>query len=180
MDELPLFDTPPYQRHSRTSRDAAEQARESAPTQRQRVFAQLQAHDATDEEMQCALGMNPSTQRPRRIELHRMGFVKDSGRKRLTKSGRKAVVWEATEFVLKVIAELEAECLRWNAGHPIGTEVIYHPVIGEAKGTKTKTRTIAYVMSGHTAVLFVEGHAGCVALDAIEEAEESDDTVRLG
>jgi hypothetical protein len=70
----------------------------------------------------------------------------------------------------KSAAELEAECLRWNAEHPIGTEVIYHPVIGQAKGTKTKTRTGAYVMSGHTAVLFVEGHAGCVALDAVEPA----------
>jgi hypothetical protein len=42
--------------------------------------------------MQLALGMNPSTQRPRRIELERRGLVvKDGTRK--TSSGRMAVVW---------------------------------------------------------------------------------------
>ena len=47
---------------------------------------------ATDEEMQLAHGMNPSTQRPRRIELERRGLVvKDGTRK--TSSGRMASVW---------------------------------------------------------------------------------------
>jgi len=50
------------------------------------------AFGATDEEMQLALGMNPSTQRPRRIELARRGMVVEAGTRR-TSSGRMAVVW---------------------------------------------------------------------------------------
>lgn len=50
---------------------------------------------STDEEAQLCLGMNPSTQRPRRVELVTMGLVRDSGRTRPTRSGRKAIVWEA-------------------------------------------------------------------------------------
>ncbi|NBW17299.1 MAG: hypothetical protein EBR82_55905 [Caulobacteraceae bacterium] len=46
----------------------------------------------TDEEMQRRLGMNPSTQRPRRIELARRGMVVEAGTRR-TASGRMAVVW---------------------------------------------------------------------------------------
>jgi hypothetical protein len=46
----------------------------------------------TDEEMQTRLGMNPSTQRPRRIELARRGLVVEAGTRK-TASGRMAVVW---------------------------------------------------------------------------------------
>ena len=52
-------------------------------------------HGMTDEEMQEHLFLNPSTQRPRRIELVQAGLVKDSGRTRRTRSGRQAVVWVA-------------------------------------------------------------------------------------
>jgi DNA-binding Lrp family transcriptional regulator len=47
---------------------------------------------ATDEEMQEGLGMNPSTQRPRRIELARRGLVVTCGTRK-TSSGRNADVW---------------------------------------------------------------------------------------
>jgi hypothetical protein len=50
------------------------------------------AFGATDEEMQLALGMNPSTQRPRRIELARRGLVVETGTRK-TASGRMATVW---------------------------------------------------------------------------------------
>lgn len=66
------------------------------------------------------------------------------------------------------LAELDAEVLRWNAQHKTGTEVIYHPVIGEKAGKRTRTRSAAFVLSGHTACVFVEGVSGCVALEAIE------------
>jgi hypothetical protein len=46
----------------------------------------------TDEEMQRRLGMNPSTQRPRRIELARRGLVVTCGTRK-TSSGRNADVW---------------------------------------------------------------------------------------
>jgi hypothetical protein len=63
-------------------------------------------------------------------------------------------------------ASLERRCMEWNAEFPIGTQVEYHPVINNPQHRVTKTRTGAYVLSGHTAVVFVEGVAGCVALDA--------------
>jgi len=46
----------------------------------------------TDEEMQRRLGMNPSTQRPRRGELARRGLIVASGTRK-TASGRNADVW---------------------------------------------------------------------------------------
>ena len=97
MDELPLDgEALPCQRHSATSRAAAEQAAEGAGNQRQKVLAYLLSRPlgATDEEIQEALGMNPSTQRPRRVELVAQGKVKDSRTVRKTRSGRNATVWQ--------------------------------------------------------------------------------------
>jgi hypothetical protein len=72
----------------------------------------------------------------------------------------------------KSIEQLKAECIVWNHEHPVGTRVIYHPVIGEKAGTETVTTHAAYVLGGHTAVTFVEGVSGCVALDACEPLKE--------
>lgn len=55
----------------------------------------------------------------------------------------------------------------WNASNAIGRAVIYHPIIGEPEGKQTKTRGAAFVLSGHTPAIFVEGVSGCVALEAI-------------
>lgn len=59
-----------------------------------RVLELLRENTAglTDEEMQQRLRMNPSTQRPRRIELVRRGLVAEAGTRK-TSSGRMAVVW---------------------------------------------------------------------------------------
>ena len=59
------------------------------------AFLEARPDGATDEEMQAGLGMNPSTQRPRRIELARRGLIVESGTRK-TASGRMAVVWKAT------------------------------------------------------------------------------------
>lgn len=105
MEQRNLFDRvtpsphPPAQRHSATSVDAAEAIEPSADSLRGAVLEALRkagADGMTDEEMQTALNMNPSTQRPRRIELMRLGLVRDGGATRPTRSGRKAVVWVAT------------------------------------------------------------------------------------
>ncbi len=85
-----------YQAHSDTSLDAAVEIQSDSNTLRGKVLRYLRdcgARGATDEEIQTALKLNPSTQRPRRIELTEMGFVVDSGGTRLTRSSRKAVVW---------------------------------------------------------------------------------------
>lgn len=61
-----------------------------------RVLAYLEEHGpATDEEIATGLGMNPSTQRPRRIELARRGLIAEAGTRRTT-SGRMAVIWRRT------------------------------------------------------------------------------------
>jgi len=83
-----------------TSDAAAMAISESAHTLRARVLGYLlglRERGATDEEAQHALGMNPSTQRPRRGELVEQGLVRDSGRTRATLSGRQAVVWVAEQ-----------------------------------------------------------------------------------
>ena len=85
----------PYQKHSETSKAAAKEIEGDAGTQRHKLFGWLYEHgSATDEECQDGIPMNPSTQRPRRVELVRMGLVRDTGEKRKTRSGRSAVVWE--------------------------------------------------------------------------------------
>jgi hypothetical protein len=53
------------------------------------------ATGATDEEMQHELEMNPSTQRPRRVELARKGLIVENGTRRTT-SGRMAGIWRIT------------------------------------------------------------------------------------
>jgi len=88
----------PYQRHSETSRDAAELIEPDVASLRGRVLAYLRKcgeKGATDDEMQVALQMNPSTQRPRRIELWKAGFIEPTSETRPTRSGRQATVWRA-------------------------------------------------------------------------------------
>jgi hypothetical protein len=91
IDELP-----PFQRHSETSRGAAVDIRPDANRLRMLVLEALRrAGDAgmTDEEIQDALNMAGSTERPRRGELVGRGFVRDSGIKRAVRSGKPATVW---------------------------------------------------------------------------------------
>lgn len=97
-DFLPLFDAP-CQRASSTSRAAAVAIAPAAPTLRAQVLAYIEQHPAglTDEEVQLGLGMNPSTQRPRRIELVKAGLIREAGSRKTT-SGRKATVWQAVRL----------------------------------------------------------------------------------
>lgn len=88
----------PAQAHSATSLAAALDVEPKAGTLRGAVLAHLRAcgaHGATDESIQLALAMNPSTQRPRRIELVKANLVYDSGQTRKTISGHPATVWLA-------------------------------------------------------------------------------------
>jgi hypothetical protein len=88
----------PYVRKSRTSKEAAYAIDHALGKIQGQVLAFLQkkeAHGATDEEMQVSLALNPSTQRPRRIELLEKSLIRDSGTTRKTTSGRNAVVWIA-------------------------------------------------------------------------------------
>lgn len=96
MTQLELAPRPPAQRHSPTSVEAGERIQPNAGTLRAEVLEYLKhCGPSTDEEMQHYMNLNPSTQRPRRIELVRAGLVYDSGQTRPTRSGRSAVVWRA-------------------------------------------------------------------------------------
>jgi hypothetical protein len=55
------------------------------------------AHGATDREIQDALQMDPSSERPRRIELVRAGRVTDGYTTRISPSGRACTVWVAVK-----------------------------------------------------------------------------------
>jgi hypothetical protein len=85
-----------YQKHSDTSRAAAHQIEADAATLRGEVYRGILRvlGGRTDEELQIILDMNPSTERPRRVELVERGLVRDSGKRRRTLSKRWAVVWE--------------------------------------------------------------------------------------
>lgn len=92
---MDLFDPPPAQRHSETSMQAAEKIEKPAAALRRAVFEAIaESPDGlTDEEGIEKTGIQPSTYRPRRVELIRSGHIVDSGRQRKTASGRNAVVW---------------------------------------------------------------------------------------
>jgi len=88
-----------------TSKAAAWQ-KTGVATERSRVLEFIHAHlgGATDDDIQGGLGMNGDTERPRRIELERMGCVRADG-KRLTRKGRWAAVWH---YVRPMPVELPA------------------------------------------------------------------------
>jgi len=94
--DMPLFtQRAPSVNGSITSAKAADSLGPATLNAMQRrVLELLQAtpDGLTDEEQQRLLGMNPSTQRPRRIELARRGLVVEVGTRR-TASGRMAMVW---------------------------------------------------------------------------------------
>jgi hypothetical protein len=67
------------------------------------------------------------------------------------------------------VAKLQAQCDAWNAVNPVGREVTLTRDNGEQ--LQTKTRSTAQVLSGHTAVIWVDGVAGCYLLDRVRVVE---------
>jgi hypothetical protein len=61
--------------------------------------------------------------------------------------------------------ELAFQCDKFNALFPVGSAVRYYPVLGKPEFVVMRTKSAAYVLSGHTAVVFLEGKAGCVAIE---------------
>lgn len=100
--QLDFMDAPPpYQRHSATSKQAARAIEPKVGTLRRQVLEYIKSAGktgASDEEIQIGLNMNPSTQRPRRIELARAGLIRYLVETRKTTSGRNAVVWIAEKI----------------------------------------------------------------------------------
>ena len=94
--DLPLFtQRAPSARGSVTSAQAADSLGPAMLNALQRKVLELlraTPEGLTDEEVQRRLDMNPSTQRPRRIELARRGLLVEAGTRK-TVSGRMATVW---------------------------------------------------------------------------------------
>lgn len=62
--------------------------------------------------------------------------------------------------------QLQKQCDAWNARYPIGTQVAFHPIIGGPECRIRTTKSAAVVLSGHTAVVWLDGESGCSALEA--------------
>ncbi len=94
---MSLFDgwdtlDPPYQRRSRTSRDAAASVRLLTPSLRERVLRVLRTCPMTDSQLAIHLQLSENSVRPRRVELAGLGLVVPVGETQ-GPSGRKATVW---------------------------------------------------------------------------------------
>jgi len=86
-----------YQSHSTTSERAAQEIAGSVGTLRRMILDYIQRiGPISDEQIQDHFMMNPSTERPRRIELVKLGLVRDSGLTIRTRSGRACTLWCAT------------------------------------------------------------------------------------
>lgn len=77
---------------------------------REQVYQFIAAHGevgVTDEEIEHGLGMPGNTSRARRIELYKAGAVRRKrGGKRRTLSGRKAAIWVATQYFVKLFNDV--------------------------------------------------------------------------
>jgi hypothetical protein len=62
-------------------------------------------------------------------------------------------------------AQLQRQCDNWNAKHPEGTVVSFESIKGQGESHRGKSASEAQVLGGHSAVIWLEGKSGCVALD---------------
>ncbi len=62
---------------------------------------------------------------------------------------------------------LEQEVRAFNNRFRVGDEVDYYEVIETGQCKRYRTRTPAEVLSGHTAVVWLEGKSGCVCCDHV-------------
>lgn len=69
---------------------------------------------------------------------------------------------------IPTLEELEAQVAAWNAEHPVGTPVMRYKLINPRRhGLPTQTTSAAWVMSGHSAMVMVEGVSGGVLLESV-------------
>ncbi|NAQ13485.1 hypothetical protein PscP89CL_04250 [Pseudomonas syringae] len=62
-------------------------------------------------------------------------------------------------------AQLQKRVDNWNAKHPVGTLVSFENIIGRGETHRGASSGEAYVVGGHTAVIFLEGKSGFVDLE---------------
>jgi hypothetical protein len=69
-------------------------------------------------------------------------------------------------------AALARQCAEWNERHRVGTPVTLRKDDGTLVDTVTKSA--AEILSGHTAVIWLEGIAGCYALERVSPRQLPD------
>ena len=74
----------------------------------------------------------------------------------------------------RIAASLKRQCEAFDLLHPVGSTVrCWKGERGDGPGYVGQVREPgAYVLSGHTAVVFVTGVSGCIALTHVEGARE--------
>lgn len=101
--------------HPETAQEAAKAIKLRSGTQRAAVLLELFEANVsgldgmTDETLQRTLRMGASSERPRRVELVRMGFVQDSGKREPTTSGQEAILWTITDGGIIAARKLEVQ-----------------------------------------------------------------------
>ncbi len=65
--------------------------------------------------------------------------------------------------------KMQAECGAFNAKNPIGSDV-FVKLDGVDEPFRTRTRSDAQILSGHTAVIWLENVSGCYLLDRVRAA----------
>lgn len=83
----------------------------------------------------------------------------------LTPAPAPAGITGATELSARILKRLQAQCDTWNKKHPVGTAIVLQRDGGD--NLSTKTRSSAEILSGHSAVIWLEGVSGCYLLDRV-------------
>lgn len=68
------------------------------------------------------------------------------------------------------LEKMQAACDSFNAAHPIGADVFVQ-LDNKDEPFLTKTRSSAQILSGHSAVIWLEGVTGCYLLDRVTPAD---------
>lgn len=69
---------------------------------------------------------------------------------------------------MKTWSTKKISAAEFNARHPVGTEVRYYPIRGEADHRVTKTRSEAWELGHGAAVVLVDGLTGGVLVQALQ------------
>ncbi|HCU25405.1 MAG TPA: hypothetical protein DF383_10320 [Deltaproteobacteria bacterium] len=95
-NQLDIFNTPPHV-HQATSYRAALEIKQHAPKLRNLVLGFIDSRGeigATCDEAEQKLNLSHQCCSARIRELYQDGLIEDSGERRKTRSGRKAIVWK--------------------------------------------------------------------------------------
>jgi hypothetical protein len=67
------------------------------------------------------------------------------------------------------LKKMQAECDAFNAKHPVGSEVFVKLDFVD-EPFRTRTRSTAQILSGHSSVIWLDNVSGCYLLDRVTAA----------